>query len=84
MLVKFAADNFDELLEYIRDIPAGEKRVYQKVKEIFALSVDDDSKRPIAQNFFKSVQNKQKYAARNYSCDSPCSEEQRLAEAMWR
>ena len=41
---EFGADYFDELLERIRDIRASEKRVYQKVKEIFALSVDYDSK----------------------------------------
>ena len=46
---------FKELLERIRDIRASEKRVYQKVKEIFALSVDYDSKSQVAQNFFKSV-----------------------------
>ena len=39
---EFGADYFDELLERIRDIRASEKRVYQKVKEIFALSVDYD------------------------------------------
>ena len=36
---EFGADYFDELLERIRDIRASEKRIYQKVKEIFALSV---------------------------------------------
>lgn len=60
---EFGADYFDELLERIRDIRASEKRVYQKVKEIFALSVDYDSQSRIAQNFFKSVQNKLEYAA---------------------
>ena len=40
---EFGADYFDELLERIRDIRASEKRVYQKVKEIFALSVDYDA-----------------------------------------
>ena len=49
---EFGADYFDELLERIRDIRASEKRVYQKVKEIFALSVDYDSKSQVAQNFF--------------------------------
>ena len=58
---------FDELLERIRDIRASEKRVYQKVKEIFALSVDYDSKSQIAQNFFKSVQNKLEYAATGHT-----------------
>ena len=64
---EFGADYFDELLERIRDIRASEKRVYQKVKEIFALSVDYDSKSPIAQNFFKSVQNKLEYAATGHT-----------------
>lgn len=64
---EFGADYFDELLERIRDIRASEKRVYQKVKEIFALSVDYDSKSPIAQYFFKSVQNKLEYAATGHT-----------------
>lgn len=64
---EFGADYFDELLERIRDIRASEKRVYQKVKEIFTLSVDYDNKSPIAQNFFKSVQNKLEYAATGHT-----------------
>lgn len=64
---EFGADYFDELLERIRDIRAGEKRLYQKVKEIFALSADYDSTSEIAQNFFKSVQNKLEYAATGYT-----------------
>ena len=64
---EFGADYFDELLERIRDIRASEKRVYQKVKEIFALSVDYDSKSQVAQNFFKSVQNKLEYAATGHT-----------------
>ena len=39
---EFGADYFDELLERIRDIRASEKRIYQKVKDIFALAVDYD------------------------------------------
>ena len=64
---EFGTDYFDELLERIRDIRASEKRVYQKVKEIFALSVDYDSKSRTAQDFFKSVQNKLEYAATGYT-----------------
>ncbi len=59
---RFGEDYFDELLERIRDIRASEKRVYQKVKEIFALSVDYDGKTELAKNFFKCVQNKLEYA----------------------
>lgn len=64
---EFGADYFDELLERIRDIRASEKRLYQKVKDIFALSVDYDSRSDVAQNFFKSVQNKLEYAATGHT-----------------
>lgn len=64
---EFGADYFDELLERIRDIRASERRVYQKVKDIFALSVDYDSKSDAAQIFFKSVQNKLEYAATGFT-----------------
>ena len=64
---EFGADYFDELLERIRDIRASEKRLYQKVKDIFALSVDYDAKSEMAQKFFKSVQNKLEYAATGYT-----------------
>lgn len=39
---KFGSDYFDELLERIRDIRSSEKRVYLKVRDIFATSVDYD------------------------------------------
>ena len=64
---EFGADYFDELLERIRDIRASEKRLYQKVKDIYALSVDYDSKSEAAQNFFMSVQNKLEYAATGHT-----------------
>lgn len=40
----FGADYFDELLERIRDIRASEKRVYLKVRDIFATSIDYNPK----------------------------------------
>ena len=64
---EFGADYFDELLERIRDIRASEKRVYQKVKDIFALSVDYDRRSNAAQLFFKSVQNKLEYASTGHT-----------------
>jgi hypothetical protein len=64
---EFGADYFDELLERIRDIRASEKRLYQKVKEIFALSVDYDSRSDAAQLFFKTVQNKLEFAATGHT-----------------
>jgi len=54
----FSQDYFDELLERIRDIRASEKRFYQKVRDIYTLSIDYDSKAESTQEFFKIVQNK--------------------------
>lgn len=50
-------DYFDEMLARIRDIRASEKRFYQKVRELFALSVDYDKTDQATQAFFATVQN---------------------------
>lgn len=50
-------DYFDEMLERIRDIRASEKRFYQKVRELFALSSDYDKTDKATQIFFAAVQN---------------------------
>ena len=50
-------DHFDEMLARIRDIRASEKRFYQKVRELFALSSDYDKTDKATQVFFASVQN---------------------------
>ncbi|MCR5710101.1 MAG: virulence RhuM family protein, partial [Bacteroidales bacterium] len=51
-------DYFDELLERIRDIRASEKRFYQKLRDLFALSSDYDSTDKATQMFFAETQNK--------------------------
>ncbi|MDD4580649.1 MAG: RhuM family protein, partial [Methanothrix sp.] len=58
----FGQDYFDELLERIRDIRASEKRFYQKVREIYTLSIDYDPQAESTQAFFKIVQNKLHWA----------------------
>lgn len=55
-------DYFDELLTRIREIRASEKRFYQKVRDLFALSVDYADREQNAQHFFAEVQNKLLYA----------------------
>ncbi|MBF0502672.1 MAG: virulence RhuM family protein [Candidatus Riflebacteria bacterium] len=50
-------DHFDEMLERIRDIRASEKRFYQKVRDLFALSTDYDKTDHATQQFFAAVQN---------------------------
>lgn len=51
-------DYFDELLDRIRAIRTSEKRFYQKIRDIYALSADYDPKHLMTQEFFKTVQNK--------------------------
>lgn len=51
-------DYFDELLARIRDIRASEKRFYQKLRDLFALSVDYDKTEKETQLFFAEIQNK--------------------------
>lgn len=50
-------DYFDEMLARIREIRASEKRFYQKVRELFALSVDYDKTDRATGEFFATVQN---------------------------
>ena len=55
---KFGDDYFDELIERIRDIRASEKRFYQKIKDIYSLSVDynpatEDTK--IVKTFLRTI-----------------------------
>ncbi|WP_370202223.1 virulence RhuM family protein [Alloalcanivorax venustensis] len=60
-------DYFDELLERIRDIRASEKRFYQKVRDLFALSSDYRADDRDAQLFFAEVQNKLLYAVTGHT-----------------
>lgn len=58
----FGIDYFEELLERIREIRLSERRLYQKITDIYALSADYDSKAQITKHFFSSVQNKLHWA----------------------
>ena len=58
----FDEDYFDSLLAEIREIRLSERRFYQKITDIYATSIDYDSKSPTTIKFFKKVQNKMHYA----------------------
>lgn len=62
-------DYFDELLNRIRDIRASEKRFYQKVRDLFALSTDYDTTDKATQMFFAETQNKLLYAITGKTAD---------------
>ena len=53
----FGKDYFDELLERIREIRASERKFYQKITDIYALSADYDKNSPVTKDFFTTVQN---------------------------
>ena len=53
---------FDELLQEIREIRISERNFYQKITDIYSTSLDYNSKSPLTQEFFKTVQNKMHYA----------------------
>ncbi len=54
---------FDELLEKIRDIRSSEKVFWKKVLDIYATSIDYDSKSETSLEFFQIIQNKMHFAA---------------------
>jgi len=58
----FGKDYFEELLERIREIRASERRFYQKITDIYALSADYDKNAPLTHRFFATVQNKLHWA----------------------
>ena len=58
----FGQDYFDELLERIREIRASERRFYQKITDIYALSADYDKESNTTKEFFAAVQNKLHWA----------------------
>jgi hypothetical protein len=58
----FGRDYFDELLERIREIRASERRFYQKITDLYALSVDYSPDAPLTKEFFATVQNKLHWA----------------------
>jgi len=55
-------DYFDEMLERIRDIRASERRVYLRVREIFALAADYQPSLKETTQFFQTIQNKLHFA----------------------
>jgi len=60
-------DYFDELLARIREIRASEKRFYQKVRDLLALSSDYRIHVEETQVFFAQIQNKLLYAATRHT-----------------
>lgn len=60
-------DYFDDLLEQIRDIRASEKRFYQKIRDIYKLSIDYRPDAEETHEFFQIVQNKLHWAVAGHT-----------------
>lgn len=56
-------DYFDEMLSRIRDIRASERRMYLRVREIFAIAADYEPSLKETTRFFSTIQNKLHFAA---------------------
>ena len=65
---KFGKDYYDELLEAIKEIRLSERRLYQKITDLFeTTSIDYNKDSEEAYTFFKIVQNKLHYAITNHT-----------------
>lgn len=60
-------DYFDDLLEQIRDIRASERRMYLRIRDVFALSADYSPNNKQTNIFFSAIQNKLHYAIHGHT-----------------
>ncbi len=54
----FDKNYFDDLIERVREIRTSERNFYQKITDIYAMSIDYDARAQTTRNFFATVQNK--------------------------
>ena len=85
----FDEDYYDSLLAEIREIRLSERRFYQKITDIYATSIDYDSKSPVTVKFFKKVQNKMHYAVSHQTAaeiiyDRADSEKEHMGLTNWK
>jgi hypothetical protein len=59
---RFSTRYFDELYEEIKDIRTSERRIYQKITDIYATAIDYSPKAFESKEFFATVQNKLHFA----------------------
>lgn len=62
-----ATNYFDELVQRVRRIRTSDKNFYEKVRDIFATSIDYDPKTDYARQFYATVQNKFHYAIHGHT-----------------
>ena len=60
-------DYFEHLLAEIREIRLSERRMYQKVTDLYATAIDYNKDAPTTRRFFAKVQNKLHYAVHKHT-----------------
>lgn len=62
-----SVDYFEHLLAEIREIRLSERRMYQKLTDIYSTAIDYNRDAPTTRTFFKMVQNKMHYAVHGHT-----------------
>lgn len=86
---RFSARYFDELYEEIRDIRTSERKIYQKITDIYATSFDYSPNAPETKEFFATVQNKLHFAitgktAAEIIAERVDSKKEKMGLTSWR
>ena len=86
---RFSARYFDELYEEIKDIRTSERRIYQKITDIYATAIDYSPKAYESKKFFATVQNKLHFAitgktAAEIIADRVSSKKETMGLTSWR
>jgi hypothetical protein len=71
------------MLERIREIRLSERRLYQKITDIYSLSADYNSKADVTKHFFASVQNKLQWQLQEKLLPKLFTPKQMLLEFIW-
>jgi len=86
---RFSARYFDELYEEIKDIRTSERRIYQKITDIYATAIDYSPKAFETREFFATVQNRLHFAitgktAAEIVVDRVSSKKDKMGLTSWK
>lgn len=86
---RFSTRYFDELYEEIKDIRTSERKIYQKITDIYATAIDYSPKAYESKEFFATVQNKLHFAitgktAAEIITGRSSSKKDRMGLTSWR
>jgi len=86
---RFSARYFEDLYEEIKDIRTSERRIYQKITDIYATAIDYSPKAYESKEFFATVQNKLHFAitgktAAEIITERASSKKEKMGLTSWR